>query len=144
MGKLRYETSMSLDGFTTGPKPGLEHPLGIGGEQLHEWVVRLASWRESHGKSGGETGPDDDLLKESVEASGAVIMGRRMFSGGSGPWEEDPNADAWWGDEPPFRRAGLHPHPPRARNGGKAGRHHLQLRHRRDRGRAGAGDGGGG
>jgi len=29
-------------------------------------------------------------------------MGRRMFSGGSGPWEDDPNADAWWGDEPPF------------------------------------------
>ena len=29
-------------------------------------------------------------------------MGRRMFSGGSGPWSEDPNADAWWGDEPPF------------------------------------------
>lgn len=29
-------------------------------------------------------------------------MGRRMFSGGSGPWEEDPNADGWWGDDPPF------------------------------------------
>ena len=29
-------------------------------------------------------------------------MGRRMFSGGSGPWESDPNADAWWGDNPPF------------------------------------------
>jgi len=29
-------------------------------------------------------------------------MGRKMFSGGEGPWEEDPNADAWWGDEPPF------------------------------------------
>jgi dihydrofolate reductase len=25
-----------------------------------------------------------------------------MFSGGSGPWESDPNADAWWGDNPPF------------------------------------------
>jgi dihydrofolate reductase len=25
-----------------------------------------------------------------------------MFSGGEGPWESDPNADAWWGDEPPF------------------------------------------
>jgi dihydrofolate reductase len=25
-----------------------------------------------------------------------------MFSGGQGPWEDDPNADAWWGDEPPF------------------------------------------
>ena len=29
-------------------------------------------------------------------------MGRRMFSGGPGPWEADPNADAWWGDDPPF------------------------------------------
>src|SRR2546423_10459967 len=29
-------------------------------------------------------------------------MGRRMFSGGEGRWEDDPNADAWWGDEPPF------------------------------------------
>ena len=30
-------------------------------------------------------------------------MGRRMFSGGEGPWEDDPNADGWWGDDPPFR-----------------------------------------
>jgi dihydrofolate reductase len=29
-------------------------------------------------------------------------MGRKMFSGGSGPWAEDPNANGWWGDEPPF------------------------------------------
>ena len=29
-------------------------------------------------------------------------MGRKMFSGGSGPWENDPNADAWWGHNPPF------------------------------------------
>ena len=25
-----------------------------------------------------------------------------MFSGGEGPWEADPKADAWWGDDPPF------------------------------------------
>jgi dihydrofolate reductase len=30
------------------------------------------------------------------------VMGRRMFSGGEGPWENDPNADGWWGDDPPF------------------------------------------
>ena len=30
-------------------------------------------------------------------------MGRKMFSGGSGPWEDDPNAGGWWGEEPPFR-----------------------------------------
>jgi dihydrofolate reductase len=29
-------------------------------------------------------------------------MGRRMFSGGEGPWEDDPKADGWWGDDPPF------------------------------------------
>lgn len=29
-------------------------------------------------------------------------MGRRMFSGGSGPWQNDPNAKGCWGDEPPF------------------------------------------
>jgi dihydrofolate reductase len=29
-------------------------------------------------------------------------MGRRMFSGGEGPWATDPNASGWWGDDPPF------------------------------------------
>ena len=94
--------SMSLDGYVAGPDQTLEEPLGRGGEQLHEWIFPLASWREPHGLAGGETGPEDDLVRESVDRSGAVIMGRRMFSGGSGPWESDPNADAWWGDNPPF------------------------------------------
>jgi dihydrofolate reductase len=102
MEKLRFEITISLDGFTTGPDPGFEHGLGIGGERLHEWIFGLRSWRDSHGNPGGETGPDDDLVRESFAANGAIIMGRRMFSGGSGPWEEDPNADAWWGDDPPF------------------------------------------
>jgi dihydrofolate reductase len=25
-----------------------------------------------------------------------------MFSGGEGAWEDDPMADGWWGDTPPF------------------------------------------
>jgi dihydrofolate reductase len=51
---------------------------------------------------GGETDADDELVAESLRATGAVVMGRRMFSGGQGPWEEDPNSDGWWGDDPPF------------------------------------------
>ena len=43
----------------------------------------------------------DELSAETQRATGAVIMGRRMFSGGAGPWE-DANADGWWGDDPPF------------------------------------------
>jgi dihydrofolate reductase len=41
-------------------------------------------------------------MEKAIARQGAVIMGRRMFSGGEGPWKDDPNADGWWGDEPPF------------------------------------------
>jgi dihydrofolate reductase len=102
MTKLKLDISMSLDGFVAGPNPSLEHPLGVGGEQLHEWALGVASWREQHGLEGGERNVDDEVLSEHIESTGATIMGRRMFSGGEGPWEEDPKADAWWGDEPPF------------------------------------------
>lgn len=94
--------SVSLDGFVAGPNQTLEEPLGKGGEGLHEWVFRLKSWRDAHGMEGGETGPDDDVVAEAVERAGATIMGRRMFSSGAGPWEDDPKANGWWGDEPPF------------------------------------------
>jgi dihydrofolate reductase len=104
MGKVVAEISTSLDGYVAGPNPTLENPLGEGGEQLHEWAVRLKSWRETHGLSDGESGPDDELLAESVAATGAVVMGRQMFSGGEGPWEDDANANGWWGDEPPFHK----------------------------------------
>jgi dihydrofolate reductase len=103
MTRLKLDISMSLDGFVAGPDPTLEQPLGAQGEDLHEWVYPLRTWREAHGLEGGETGVVDDLVAESLAATGATIMGRRMFSGGSGPWEDDPKADGWWGDEPPFR-----------------------------------------
>ena len=103
MGALILDITMSLDGYVAGPNASLEEPLGEGGEALHEWVYGLASWRESHGLEGGDEGSvDDDLLREALERSGATVMGRRMFSGGEGPWEDDPKADAWWGDNPPF------------------------------------------
>jgi dihydrofolate reductase len=103
MARLLCDISVSLDGFVAGPDQTLEEPLGRGGEQLHEWALRLASFRERHGMPGeGETGADDEVMRESLAATGAVVMGRQMFSGGAGPWEDDPNADGWWGDDPPF------------------------------------------
>src|SRR5687768_2339903 len=103
MTRLILNISMSLDGFVAGPNPTLEEPLGQGGEQLHEWALAAASWRESHGLEGGEKTVDDDVMKEIIDRVGASIMGRRMYSSGSGPWEDDPKANGWWGDEPPFR-----------------------------------------
>jgi dihydrofolate reductase len=103
MTRLISEISVSLDGFVAGPNQTLEQPLGRGGERLHEWAFGLASFRERHGLSGGEVNADSQLVQKSLDATGAVVMGRRMFSGGAGPWEDDPNADGWWGDDPPFR-----------------------------------------
>jgi len=102
MPRVTCNLSMSLDGYVAGPNQTLEEPLGHGGGTLHEWAVRLKAFRERHGMEGGEPGPDNDIVAEWQDASGAVVMGRRMFSGGAGPWEDDPNADGWWGDEPPF------------------------------------------
>jgi dihydrofolate reductase len=102
MGTVVLDISTSLDGFVAGPNPSLEYPLGEGGERLHEWALGLAAWREPHGLSGGETNASSDVVSEGLARTGAVVMGRRMFSGGEGPWEDDANADGWWGDDPPF------------------------------------------
>jgi dihydrofolate reductase len=96
---------MSLDGFIAGPNQTMEEPLGAGGERLHEWVIAVQAWREAHGMEGGETNVDSEIVAERLATLGATVMGRRMFSGGAGPWEDDPNADAWWGEEPPFHHS---------------------------------------
>jgi dihydrofolate reductase len=96
------DISVSLDGYVAGPNATLDEPLGENGELLHEWIFGLASWREAHGLEGGERGADDDVIREWVHVPGAVVMGRRMFSGGAGPWDADPKANGWWGDRPPF------------------------------------------
>lgn len=98
---LRFEISISLDGYVAGPNQSEEHPLGEGGEQLHDWIVKLAAWREPHGHEGGEVNASTPLVEESQSGVGAVIMGRNMFGGGPGPWGDDP-WQGWWGDEPPF------------------------------------------
>jgi dihydrofolate reductase len=99
--KLRFQISISLDGFVAGPNQSEQHPLGEGGEQLHEWVVKLAAWREPHGREGGETNASSEVMEAALTDIGATIMGRNMFGGGPGPWGEDP-WQGWWGDDPPF------------------------------------------
>lgn len=101
MARLRFQISVSLDGFVAGPNPSEEYPLGEGGEQLHDWVVKLAAWRKPHGREGGETDASSAIFEEALENVGATIMGREMFGGGPGPWGDDPWG-GWWGDEPPF------------------------------------------
>ena len=104
MGKLKVSAfGISLDGFGAGPRQSLEDPLGVGGEQLHEWFFPTRTFRRMVlGGAGGTTGVDDDFARASMEGLGAWIMGRNMFGPVRGPWTE-PLWNGWWGDEPPFR-----------------------------------------
>ena len=123
MSRLRFTISMSLDGFVAGPRQSLKDPLGIGGEQLHEWVVGLAAWREAHGLPGGEVNESTRVMEESLINIGATIMGRNMFGGHPGSWEarEEP-WKGWWGADPPFHHPVFvlthHARPPLAMKGG--------------------------
>jgi len=100
MSKFTSYISVSLDGFVAGPNQTVENPLGEGGEGLHDWTVATESWRRRHDKEGGEPGPDSDVVEETTRNIGAQIMGRGMFGGGPGPWEE--SWRGWWGEDPPF------------------------------------------
>jgi dihydrofolate reductase len=104
MSKLRFTISMSLDGFVAGPDQSLDNPLGIGGEQLHEWALSLAAWRAPHGLEGGEVNESSKVVEASLTNVGATIMGRNMFGGGPGPWDDRKPWNGWWGDNPPFHQ----------------------------------------
>jgi hypothetical protein len=90
MGKIFVDISMSLEGFITEPDDTVETPLRCHGEQIHQWIYNLVSWRERHELGGGETNLDADALGESFKKIGAAVMGRRMFDHGENPFGENP------------------------------------------------------
>ena len=82
--------SMSLDGFIAGPNGGPGNPLGDGGLELHTWAFEQKAWRQAHGLgSSGETGTANQLVEETIERTGAHVMGKRMFEEGEPSWESD-------------------------------------------------------
>lgn len=102
MTKLRvHNFSISLDGYGAGPRQSLKDPLGVGGEDLHGWYVATRAFQETHGKSGGTTGPDNDFARRGMAGVGAWIMGRNMFGPVRGPWPDDAWR-GWWGKNPPY------------------------------------------
>lgn len=77
MTQIIADISVSLDGFVTGPDPGLENGLGTGGEALHTWAF--------------SDDPDDRrILREGTSRSGAVVLGRTLFDivDGPGGWDD--------------------------------------------------------
>ncbi|MEU4423892.1 dihydrofolate reductase family protein [Actinoplanes sp. NPDC024001] len=90
MARVIADISISLDGFVTGPDPGPEQGLGLGGEALHTWALHPDP-------------VDADVLDEAVAATGAVIMGRRLFDVVDGPhgWNDERGYGAAHNAAPP-------------------------------------------
>jgi dihydrofolate reductase len=93
---------MSLDGYSAGPDQTLSEPLGRGGMRLHTWAFEEAHNRQSHGMEGGEVNASTPVMVDATANIGAVVMGRKMFGGGPGPWNEEEPWRGWWGDNPVF------------------------------------------
>lgn len=74
MQRVLAGTSISLDGYSSGPHVGVDNPMGDGGSRLHEWIFQ----------------PDEDREVVEFASEGAVIIGKRMFDLGEAPWGENP------------------------------------------------------
>lgn len=122
MSRLRFVISLSLDGYVAGPQQSVENPLGIGGEKLHHWAFATRTFRAAHDMEGGDTGDSDRVAREQFDGIGATLMGRNMFGGHPGRWDEKKPWNGWWGSNPPFHHPVFvlthHPRPPLVLDGG--------------------------
>jgi dihydrofolate reductase len=89
MSKVIADITMSLDGYVTGP---LDSPQGLEDvDELYAWVA--------------EQDPvDTEILERATAATGAVVMGRRLFDIVDGPngWTKDVGYGAQLAATPPF------------------------------------------
>ncbi|MFC7525584.1 dihydrofolate reductase family protein [Parapedobacter sp. GCM10030251] len=109
--RVRVESfSISLDGYGAGLDQSVDNPLGIGGEELHNWFLPTQTFQTMHrsfdpragqGQADGTTGLDDDFAQRGFRNIGAWIIGRNMFGPIRGAWP-DMNWKGWWGSNPPY------------------------------------------
>ena len=90
MPKVIADITMSLDGYVTGPGADIAHGLGDAPE-LHAWVSE-------------QDEVDTEVLEGATAASGAVVMGRRLFDTIDGPdgWSTEMGYGAEQAGTPPF------------------------------------------
>src|SRR6266540_1839395 len=98
--------SISLDGYGAGPHQSREEPLGVGGENLHDWLVNTPTFKGMHAGGAASQGDasddvDEEYAAQSMAGVGAWIMGRNMFGPVRGPWPDE-SWHGWWGKNPPY------------------------------------------
>jgi dihydrofolate reductase len=88
---LSLDGYMAPDGMTLGNWDRPEYKnWGAKWGALMGWVLKQQYFRENlQFDLGGETGPVNDMLRLTMERSGANIMGKRMFEQGECSWPEE-------------------------------------------------------
>lgn len=113
--------SISLDGYGAGSNQSVENPLGVGGEDLHDWLVHTRTFKRMQRRDGGDMGIDEEFAARGFEKIGAWILGRNMFGPVRGPWPDE-SWHGWWGANPPYHAPVFvlthHPRPQLAMEGG--------------------------
>jgi len=97
MSKVFVNVGMSLDGYIAPEGMDLEHADDPAYKdwmgkwmQLQAWVADQEFFRQNLGLGdGGETGRDNQIVREIFERTGVSIMGKRMFEGGERFWPEE-------------------------------------------------------
>jgi dihydrofolate reductase len=122
MSKVRVAGfAVSVDGFGAGPEQSLEHPLGVGGPELHNWFYPTQTFRSMFGQEGETEGADARFAQASGEGFGAFILGRNMFGPIRGEWPDE-EWKGWWGENPPYHAPTFilthHARPPLVMEGG--------------------------
>lgn len=116
-----HSFTISLDGYGAGPSQSVENPLGVGGEDLHDWLVNTRTFKRMQGREDGDTGIDEDFAARGMAGMGAWIMGRNMFGPIRGPWPDE-SWRGWWGKNPPYHTPVFvlthHARPPQEMEGG--------------------------
>jgi dihydrofolate reductase len=90
MGRILLSMSVSLDGFAAGPDVTVEHPMGKGGERLHEWLFHDGGDRSAAANGVTPVGVDAEQVRERYATTGAVVIGKRTFDIGVGLWQDTP------------------------------------------------------
>ena len=97
MSKVFVNIGLTLDGYMAPEGMAIEHwttpgykDWGAKWGALMGWVMQQRYFRENlKFGPGGETGPVNDMLRHTMERSGASIMGQRMFEQGEASWPEE-------------------------------------------------------
>jgi dihydrofolate reductase len=90
MGKIIFDSGISLDGFFAGDNRSPQNPMGGVSGQIHSWMFHQKAFWEHLGIEGGkEDGRDGQLIRDTIERTGAYIMGKRMFDEGEASWPND-------------------------------------------------------